>query len=164
MVGPGAGYSLTGAEASTLVGRWLGPSAYITNIIALSGGYDNAIPGMDCGYTSGTGWTWSFNTRNSTGARPVGIHAYNVMDASPPTNYERGCLDWNLTSNVFRLASQAAGTGTKRLIAIDGFAKAGAPAAGDLPSTTFSVIDDTSAGQTWLVFNQAGTIRKVQLT
>jgi hypothetical protein len=48
-------------------------------------------------------------------------------------------------------------------MALDGFAKAGAPAAGDLPSTTFAVIDDTSGGATWLVFNKAGTIRKVQL-
>jgi hypothetical protein len=60
--------------------------------------------------------------------------------------------------------AQKGGTGTARLIAIDGFQKAGAPAAGDLPSGTCAFIDDTTNNQTWLVFNKAGTIRKVQLT
>ena len=44
------------------------------------------------------------------------------------TTYERAILDWTPTANVFRIGTQAVG-GTKRLIAIDGFAKAGAPAA-----------------------------------
>jgi hypothetical protein len=141
----------------------MGPASAINDIISISGGNDQTMSPLDCGYTTGTGWTWSFTPRNDRSAKPTGLHVYKVMDASPPTNYERGCLDWNLTSNVFRLASQAGGTGTVRLIAIDGFAKAGAPAAGDLPSGSFALIDDTSGGNTWLVFNNAGTIRKVQL-
>jgi hypothetical protein len=96
---------------------------------------------------------------------PNGLHIYNYQDAAISTaNYERAILDWNATSNVFRIASQKGGTGTVRLIAIDGFQKAGAPAAGDLPSGTMALINDTSGGATWLCYNAAGTIRKVQLT
>jgi hypothetical protein len=94
----------------------------------------------------------------------MALHIYNVIDTlGTPTNWERAILDWNQTSNIFRIGSQAGGTGTVRLIAIDGFQKAGAPAAGDLPSGTCALINDTSGGQTWLAYNAAGTIRKVQL-
>jgi hypothetical protein len=80
------------------------------------------------------------------------------------TNYERAAFDWFTTANVFRISSQKGGTGTVRLIAYDAFSKAGAPAAADLPAGTCAFIDDTTNNQTWLVFNKAGTIRKVQLT
>jgi len=79
-------------------------------------------------------------------------------------NFERGVLDWNITANVFRIGTQAGGSGTVRLTAYDAFSKAGAPAATDLPAGTCAFIDDTTNNQTWLVFNKAGTIRKVQLT
>ena len=74
--------------------------------------------------------------------------------------------DWQHAThpNVFRIGTKAGGSGTKRLIAVEGFPKAGAPAAADVPPGYSAIIDDTSAGQTWLVFNKAGTIRKVQLT
>jgi hypothetical protein len=170
--GYGAGRSLTGSCSDNLIlGSWFGPSATQNHAIVISGGVDNYVPALDCGFTTpgwyngGSTWTWSFTTRRGTLASPCGVHIYNLMDASPPTNYERACLDWNLTSNVFRIASQAgAGGSVVRLIAIDGFQKAGAPAAGDLPSGTFALINDTSGGNTWLVYNAAGTIRKVQLT
>jgi hypothetical protein len=116
------------------------------------------------GYQSGV---WSMNP-DFFDSKPTGLHIYNKADTGypqPATNYERAILDWNPTANIFRIGSQASGTGvTIRLIAIDGFSKAGAPAAGDLPAGSFAVIDDTSGNQTWLVFNKAGTIRKVQLT
>jgi len=95
----------------------------------------------------------------------VVMHLYNVQDSvGVATNYERAAFDWFATANIFRVRSQAGGTGTVRLIAYDAFSKAGAPAAGDLPAGTCAFIDDTTNNQTWLVFNKAGTIRKVQLT
>ena len=101
----------------------------------------------------------------TNGTSGQGLHIYNTWDVNPaPTNYERAILDWNQTANIFRIGSQAGGTGTVRLIAIDGFQKAGAPAAADLPSGTCALINDTSGGQTWFCYNAAGTIRKVQLT
>jgi hypothetical protein len=94
----------------------------------------------------------------------IGLHIYNKSDYLPPlSNYERAILDWTTNINVFRIGTQAAGTGVVRIVAIDGFQKAGAPAAGDLPSGTCALINDTSGGQTWLAYNAAGTIRKVQL-
>jgi len=48
--------------------------------------------------------------RNSTNAQTFSI--YNTADGSPGSNYERGNLFWS--SNVFRLTSAAAGTGTLR--------------------------------------------------
>ena len=119
---------------------------------------------MDCGYTYGANvWMWTFSTRWNNG--PVGIQVYKTMDgALPVVNYERATFDWLTTSNVLTIGAQAGGTGTLRITAVIGFPKAGAPAAADLPSNTWSVIDDTTNNQTWLVFNKAGTIRKVQLT
>jgi hypothetical protein len=164
-IGPFAGFFLTGGSNNTVLGEWEGPSASVFNTVVLSGGADNHMPALDCHFTNTTGWTWSFNTRHGTADNPVGVHVYNTQDTTvPPTNYERGGLDWNLTSNTFRLFSAAGGTGTIRLIAIDGFQKAGAPVAGDLPSGTCALINDTSGNQTWLAYNNAGTIRKVQLT
>jgi hypothetical protein len=166
LIGAQAGKSLTGNYGgNTVLGQWSGPFATIYYAIVLAGGADHYCPALDCNYTyTTTGCTWSFTTRPDTYPNPAAIHVYNTMDASPPTNYERACFDWNLTSNVFRIASQNGGTGTVRLIAIDAFSKAGAPAAGDLPAGTCAFIDDTTNNQTWLVFNKAGTIRKVQLT
>jgi hypothetical protein len=165
-VGPAyACYNMIGASYSTLIGGWAGPtSATVSRVIALTDGYDSLansgyIYGVDFNYTRSQVWSFQFR------ASPIGQHIYNTTDGlAPPTNYERGCLDWNLTGNVFRLASQAGGTGVVRLIAIDAFSKAGAPAAGDLPAGTCAFIDDTTNNQTWVVFNKAGTIRKVQLT
>jgi hypothetical protein len=111
-----------------------------------------------------TYWTYSLNASLS-GTVPTGLHIYNMQDSlSGTTNYERAVLDWNTTANIFTIGTQAAGTGVVRLIAYDAFSKAGAPAAGDLPAGTCAFIDDTTNNQSWLVFNKAGTVRKVQLT
>jgi hypothetical protein len=151
--------TITGSvNFNTIIGRWDPPLTGLDDVIALCGGRFGLQ--LEWGYTTAN--VWSFYSRATV--TPSGIHIYGAADAVPPTNYERICLDWNLTSNVARLASQAGGTGTVRLIAIDGFQKAGAPAAGDLPSGTCALINDTSGGQTWLAYNAAGTIRKVQLT
>jgi hypothetical protein len=144
---------------NTSIGTWRGPNAAMNNVIALSDGNIPLAPQMDFTYTTTNRWSFQ------NGATPVGLNIYNTTDSlAPPTNYERAILDWNPTANIFRLASQAGGSGTVRLIAIDAFSKAGAPAAGDLPAGTCAFIDDTTNNQTWLVFNKAGTIRKVQLT
>jgi hypothetical protein len=161
-IGYNAGSNLTGScNNNLLMGGWLGPSHAMNDVIALSGQEPiGRVLLCDYNYIKAQTWSFQYNT-----ASPIGIHVYNTLDnVDAPANYERGCLDWNLTSNVFRLASQAGGTGVMRLIAIDGFQKAGAPAAGDLPSGTMALINDTSGGQTWLAYNAAGTVRKVQLT
>jgi hypothetical protein len=161
MVGPLAGYNLTGScTYNTLIGAWRGPTNTLNNVVSLSDGdYNNLL--LEFNYQTANVWSFGYNFSINHG---VGIHVYNLEDAHPPTNYERAILDWTATANIFRIGSQAGGTGTVRLIAVDGFQKAGAPAAGDLPSGSFALINDTSGGQTWLAYNAAGTIRKVQLT
>jgi hypothetical protein len=157
MIGPSAGKNLTaGSSQNTFIGGYFGPAAAVADTIAISPG--DAYTLLDWNVTSSV--VWSMTGANS----PNGLHIYKSQDSiAGTTNYERVCLDWNITGNIARLASQAHGTGTVRLIAIDGFSKAGAPANTDLPSGTFALIDDTSGNQTWLAFNKAGTIRKVQL-
>jgi hypothetical protein len=119
---------------------------------------------LDYGYTTFAGPSaWSFGYDFHWGQGAV-VHLYNTQDSiGVATNYERAAFDWFATANIFRVRSQAGGTGTVRLIAYDAFSKAGAPAAGDLPAGTCAFIDDTTNNQTWLVFNKAGTIRKTQL-
>jgi hypothetical protein len=164
MIGGNCGQNLSGTCDYNIWFGTGGPAvANLHDTFALMSGRSFA-PYLDVNLTHNTtaGWFWTFGTSFSN--KPVSLYLYNTQDTNlPPTNYERGILDWNATANVFRLASQAGGTGTVRLIAIDGFQKAGAPAAGDLPSGTFALINDTSGGQTWLAYNAAGTIRKVQL-
>ena len=121
---------------------------------------------LDFNWTAGyLSSVWSMNP-DFFNSKPTGLHIYNKADTGypqPATNYERAILDWNPTANVFRIGSQAAGTGVVRLIAIDAFSKTGAPASTDLPTGTCAFIDDTTNNQTWLCFNKAGTVRKVQL-
>jgi len=162
LIGYKAGQNLTGASGgNTWIGGFLGPSSPVGNTIALSTNSGaGSLTLLD--YHLTTGYTWSFNQASNT--VPAAVHIYNSQDSlGVANNYERAIFDWNVTSNVFVIGTQKGGTGVIRLIAIHGFAKAGAPAAGDLPSGSFAMIDDTSAGQTWLCFNKAGTIRKVQL-
>jgi hypothetical protein len=168
MLGSLCGSGLTG---NCNFNTWIGPGQSgfnnLNDTFAIWDARGQTNPILDCGITTSTGytgWIWTFATHFDN--LPVGLYIYKTMDVAtfPPTNYERGILDWYTTANVFRLGSQAGGTGTVRLIAIDGFQKAGAPAAGDLPSGSFALINDTSGGQTWLAYNAAGTIRKVQLT
>lgn len=193
IIGTGTAPFFTSGQMNTIVGSnafqyiygacnyntWIGGyfnSVYIgsgiNDTIIVAGGRDDPKPGLDRGFTTQVAWTgsgygnniWSFNPGPGIYNAPVGLHVYNVSDGSPgPVNYERAMFDWNIMPNVLTIGTQAGGSGTKRNIAIDGFAKAGAPAAGDLPASSFSVIDDTSGGATWLVFNKGGTIRKVQL-
>ena len=148
---------MTSGDENLLLGNWAGAST-LNNIIALSARFSTLL--IDWNYIKAD----TLSLQRTTTAQA--LHIYNTLGAvsTAPTNYERGCVDWTLTSNVFRIAAQAGGTGVVRLIAIDGFQKAGAPAAGDLPSGTFALINDTSGNATWLAYNAAGTIRKVQLT
>jgi hypothetical protein len=162
-IGGGAGLNMSNSNYVTILGPWKGVVGTIANdVIAISSGRGLNYPALDKNLC--TTDVWSFLPFMDTTGNATGIHIYKTADATPPTNFERAILDWNATSNIFRIGSQAGGTGTVRLIAIDGFQKAGAPAAGDLPSGTYALINDTSGGQTWLCYNAAGTIRKVQLT
>jgi hypothetical protein len=48
-------------------------------------------------------------------ATPQSFLVYNTVDTiSSPTNYERGVFDWNVTSNVLTIGTQASGSGTNR--------------------------------------------------
>lgn len=163
IIGARAAWAASSLTCCTVLGVWKGPSMALSNVIAINDGAGEFFginqAALDWNYTNNG--IWSFHRLTTA----QGLHVYNSFDDVVPTvNYERAIFDWRAASNVLTIGTQAGGTGTKRLTAIDGFAKAGAPAAGDLPANSFSVIDDTSAGQTWLVFNKAGTIRKVQLT
>jgi hypothetical protein len=168
MIGPNCGSHLTGdCNSNTWIGGYRGPTAAVSESICLSDGVGNTAQLFDFGVTSFaltvgySAWSFSYNFHWS---QPVVMHLYNMQDSiGVATNYERAAFDWYGTANVFRIRSQAGGTGVVRLIAVDGFQKAGAPAAGDLPSGTCALINDTSGGQTWLAYNAAGTIRKVQL-
>ena len=157
LVGHEAGYHITGGSGNIILGTWYGPSTSITNVLAMSVGVNNLL--LDFNYITSNVLSLQQTTT------PTGFRIYNTVDnVNGPVNYERAILDWNPTANVFTIGTQAGGTGTVRLIAIDGFQKAGAPAAGDLPAGTYALINDTSGGNTWLCYNAAGTIRKVQLT
>jgi hypothetical protein len=162
-IGANAGSNVNGASVNnTFIGGYKGPSAAIGYCVALSDGSANTRFLLDCNITTAWAWTFNADTANAIGSL---VHFYGVQSAmATASNYERLAIDLQNTANVHRIRSEKGGSGTLRIIAIDAFAKAGAPAAGDLPASSFAVIDDTSASQTWLVFNSAGTIRKVQLT
>jgi hypothetical protein len=172
LIGSNCGKNINGASSgNSWVGGYHGPSARVDDTISLSDGGTSGSTAQlfDYGLTSFalvagySAWSMSYDFHWS---QPSVFHMYNIQNAlgSAMTAYERAGFDWFGTTNVFRIRTQAAGGGTVRLIAIDGFSKAGAPAASDLPSGSFALIDDTSGGATWLCFNKAGTIRKVQLT
>jgi len=158
-IGGSCGYYVSqGTTNATWIGSHTGRTGDFSNTVVLSAGSELVF---DFNYLN-NGVYPAFSFPAAFGA-PVKILIYNLND-NPLTNWERVGLDWGSTTNVFRIRSEKGGTGTVRLIAIDGFSKAGAPAAGDLPASSYAVIDDTTNNQTWLVFNKAGTIRKVQLT
>lgn len=82
------------------------------------------------------------------------------------TNYERLSLDaGKTTANVHRLMAEK-GTvgGSLRPIAIDGYGKAGAMVAADIPAGTFALFKDTSGGGVVLGYNDGGTLMTVALT
>ena len=82
------------------------------------------------------------------------------------TNYERLSLDaGKTTANVHRvMAEKGSGGGALRPIAIDGYEKAGAMAAADIPAGTFALFKDTSGGGVVLGYNDGGTLKTVALT
>lgn len=95
----------------------------------------------------------------------ITAQAYRVYGTyTDGSNYEYFSLDTRTTANVNRLRASAAGTGTTRLIAIDGFAKAGAPSTSDIPAGTWALVRDTSGATTKLYYNNAGTLQSVALT
>lgn len=97
--------------------------------------------------------------RNGTAAQAFRL-SNSHTDAS---NYERGGFDWRATVNTLRIRSEAAGTGTVRIIAIDGFSKAGAAVAADIPAGTWALVRDTVGATTKLIYNNAGTLMSVAL-
>lgn len=91
-----------------------------------------------------------------------GAIAFRIYN-TPGANFERFSIDWQTSANVARLRSEANGSGTVRIIAIDGFIKAGAAVAADIPASTWALIHDSSGGTTKLVYNDGGTLRTVAL-
>jgi hypothetical protein len=164
-IGTNSGSSVTGiSNYNVWIGGYSGPSSTaFSYTCAISDGSGFNL-NLDFNVTHSAVWSMNTNTQvgNATGAN--GLHIYNMQNGvAGTTNYERAVLDWNPHSNIFNIGSQAGGTGTIRIIAVDGFQKAGAPVVGDLPSGTWGLINDTSGGNTWLCYNAAGTLRKVQL-
>jgi hypothetical protein len=158
LIGYNSGSGLTGGNYNTWIGTFNPASGTPSATIAFSDGNQNAYPNLDYTYTTSQVWSFQYGTTKQ------GLHVYKTTDGNaPPTNYERAVFDWNITANVLTIGTQAGGTGIARMTALIGFQKAGAPAAGDLPSGTWGLINDTSGGQTWLCYNAAGTLRKVQL-
>lgn len=55
----------------------------------------------------------------NVGVSAQGFRVYNTADAATaPTNYERGVFDWQTTTNVLTIGTQAGGTGTVRTLAL----------------------------------------------
>jgi len=160
-LGPACGQQMD-VSYNTWVGGYQGDGRNVGTTILLSTGFNSEGAALDYSFTTTNVWSMGYDFFFNKGN---GLHIYNIQTiVGDATNYERAILDWNPTVNVFRIGSQAGGTGTIRIIVHDAFSKAGAPAAADLPAGTCAFIDDTTNNQTWLVFNKAGTIRKVQLT
>lgn len=104
-------------------------------------------------------WRDAANTlalQNGTNAQTQNIYeTYSGAGA----NFQRFSIKAG-TKN--RLASEVAGTGTKRIIEIDILNKGSAPAASDLDAGCWgAVFDGTNA---WICYNNGGTLQKVQLT
>lgn len=161
LIGLGAGYNLTGSCSNNLfLGGWQGPSAALSSKIAISTGqFATNNLRLDFDYISAATWSMSDQTTNTA------LHIYNTWDnLAPPTNYERAFMGWRTTANVFQIGTEAGGTGTLRIVAINGFQKAGAPAASDLPSGSWGLIHDTSGATFTLCYNDGGTLKTVALT
>ena len=94
---------------------------------------------FDCNlYQSVDFWTFSTDVANNI---PVVVrhstitrHAYVSI-----VNYERAGFDWDIYGPMsFASCTASQWHGHQAPVAIDGFAKAGAPAAGDLPASSFA--------------------------
>jgi hypothetical protein len=119
------GYSLTGSNASSLVdlaGTWDttgNPAAIKLNVTNAASGTTSMLLDLQTGGTSRfgvrfdgslTGNSNVLENRNGTNAQTFRV--YNTFtDAS---NYERGKLEWS--SNVLRVGTEKAGTGTARAL------------------------------------------------
>jgi hypothetical protein len=97
--------------------------------------------------------------RNGANAQKFSV--YNTF--TDISNYERGAFDWTTTANTLRIRSENAGSGTNRIIAIDGFDKSGPAAVADIPSGTWALIHDTSGATVKLCYNLSGTLKTVAL-
>jgi hypothetical protein len=104
-VGYSAGSSLTAGDNNTLIGGWTGPASSISNVIALSDGAGNLK--FDYNYTTANVFSFQRATSAST------LHVYNTY-SSAGANYERAIFDWQGTSNVLTIGTEALGTGSTR--------------------------------------------------
>lgn len=91
MVGNGAGFYVSNANACTILGSWFGPSAALNNIIAITDGSNPTNPQVDWGYTHANVWTFQYPVcvvPSTVGALPAagvqGRRAF-VSDATSTT-------------------------------------------------------------------------------
>ena len=83
--------------------------------------------------------------------------------SSSGTNYER--LSFNTTgTGAHRIRSEAGGTGTTRMIQIDGFSQSADPTSSDIPAGAFALVKTTTGGAVKLWYNDGGTMKSVALT
>ncbi len=168
-IGSSAGATLASGSANVYIGREAGTlqaSGYNNTFIgsqngrSLASGSANTMVGAPGGtnFTSGDG-----NTLVGWGANNITGGSYNTLIGSwgGPSGTMSNVIAISLGDSTAPKADYGYSNAGWTFV---GSPKAGAPAAGDLPSGSFSVIDDTAGGATWLVFNKSGTIRKVQLT
>jgi hypothetical protein len=101
---PGAS-NITGGSNNTLIGGWAGPVGTLSSAIALSDGAGNLR--LDYNYTTANVFSFQRATSAST------LHVYNTY-SSAGANYERAIFDWQGTSNVLTIGTEALGTGTVR--------------------------------------------------
>lgn len=140
---------------------WMRDSLFQFNSSTKSITWSDSITAWAGAVTNGIYLEANYVTAFKVGLNANALRVYNTSaDAS---NYERGGFDWITTSNTLRIRSENAGTGTNRLIAIDGFTKAGAAVAGDFPTGGWGLVHDSSGATTKLCYNDAGTIRTVAL-
>jgi hypothetical protein len=122
-------------------------------------------------YNDGATTQWVSVSNDGGGGSSGGSPLY-VQDVKPATapansmwwNSKNGQLYINYNDGTMMQWVSASNNGGAGSLLLMGFQKAGAPASSDLPSGTMGLINDVSGGQTWLCYNSAGTIRKVQLT
>lgn len=179
---------LTTADTPTFNGMTL--NANMTKATAEFGTYGaNAIMGYGAdavllasgGLLNVKGFTFSSNPRTvgpdvvfsreeaqtlgiSNGVNATKLSVYGTITST--TDFERVSLDpGKTTANVHRLMAEKGSVGgALRPIAVDGYAKAGAMVAADIPAGSFALFKDTAGGGVVLGYNDGGILKTVTLT
>ena len=106
-----------------------------------------------------------FMVRSSTTPQALAVYGTSdqaVNSAATGTNWER--FSMFTQAGAHRLRSEAGGTGTVRMIQIDGFSMSADPTTSDIAAGTFALVKNTTGGGVKLWFNDGGTMKSVALT